>query len=74
MVPRSYKNGDRYRILMSKSGTCCICGLAGKLTSEHLPAASAFNESTVTAHTLEDWLDRDESGQLKGGVQQQRGS
>jgi hypothetical protein len=40
-------------------GICTLCGKGGKLSFEHVPPQSAFNERGVTAHSLEDWLQRD---------------
>ena len=35
-------------------GICCICGEYKKLTFEHIPPKSAFNDRSVVLHKIED--------------------
>lgn len=61
-----------------QDGPCHICGEHGKLTFEHVPPKSAFNDTPVTRATfeqalaaLEERADKDLRGLKKGLIQQQ---
>src|ERR1039457_7450756 len=50
---------------MKKIGKCRLCLDEGELSFEHVPPASAFNETRVRRYTMEQWLKTD--GHLEGG-------
>ncbi|NTA15456.1 hypothetical protein [Agrobacterium tumefaciens] len=41
----------------TKEGACCICGTHGKLTFEHIPPKSAFNNHLLLVASVQDYLD-----------------
>lgn len=41
----------------TKEGACCICGTHGKLTFEHIPPKSAFNNHGLLVASVQDYLD-----------------
>jgi hypothetical protein len=51
-----------------RAGRCRLCGQQCELTREHIPPGAAFNRERGRAHTVEDWLARDENDGLAGGV------
>jgi len=62
---------------MSRSaptGKCQICGSVGKLSFEHVPPESAFNNRPVFLGDIKKSLDAKTVLPLKGGRQSQRGS
>jgi hypothetical protein len=52
---------------------CRICGVTTKLTKEHVPPSSAFNDDAAKVHTADDWLKRAPDGELPGGKLQHGG-
>ncbi len=54
-------------------GFCKICGQFSPLNREHVPPASSGNKGTSFGHSLEDWLNRSEDGEMAGGRHQQGG-
>ena len=54
-----------------KSGTCHICGKYGKLSPEHVPPQSAFNNARIVEYTLESWLAKESNPKSRiqqGGI------
>ena len=54
---------------------CRVCRSAqAKLSYEHVPPRSAFNEDPTTAYGLAEWLAREDDGTMTGGRIEQRGA
>jgi hypothetical protein len=51
----------------SKTGTCRLCGQERKLSFEHVPPQSAFNDAPVIEYVLEEML---KAGRAKGRIRQ----
>ena len=51
-----------------KSGACHICGNYGRLSPEHVPPRSAFNDTRIIEYTLESWFTKESNP--KGRIQQ----
>lgn len=53
------RNGSGFFALMSlrKIGTCAICGSVGKLSFEHVPPKSAFNNKSLFLQSAENFID-----------------
>lgn len=54
----------------SKQGVCCICGVTGKLSYEHVPPKKAYNNTTVIEY---DWQGIIPKGKQGKGRQRQGG-
>lgn len=62
--------------MKSRFGSCCICGVYGKLSFEHVPPRAAFNHQPILLSTFEDIQQVEHaSGNLDNirGKKQQRG-
>ena len=55
-----------------EEGRCCLCGSEGKLSFEHIPPRSAFNDSTVLEVEFDKLITAESLENLKG-KQNQRG-
>jgi hypothetical protein len=55
-------------------GLCSICGKGGKLTFEHVPPKSSYNEEGLKLFTLDHWLSKGETGEMTGGAPQPDGT
>jgi hypothetical protein len=55
------------------SGICRLCGTEGKLSFEHVPPASAFNDQPILRSTFEQMLASEHPDEFEGS-QQQRGA
>ena len=55
-------------------GTCQICGTEGKLSFEHVPPESAYNDQKILRTAFEKMLQRDDPDDMRGGRYQQRGA
>lgn len=54
---------------------CRICRRTeAKLSYEHVPPRSAFNDAPIIVYGIDDWLSRDADGMLAGGRIEQRGA
>lgn len=55
-----------------KIGPCCICGIEGKLSFEHVPPKSAFNDHPVLVASLKELIGNwdGEIASIKGKVHQ----
>src|ERR1700730_14840194 len=54
-------------------GTCHLCGTQGKLSFEHVPPDSAFNDQRILRTSFEQMLANEHPDEFKG-QQQQRGA
>jgi hypothetical protein len=54
---------------------CHVCREEeAQLSYEHVPPRSAFNDDPTTVYGLDNWLARDEEGQMSRGRIEQRGA
>ena len=56
---------------MPKEGNCCICGIYGPLSFEHVPPRSAFNDKLVVKARFDDVVGLGPDAIIKGKAQQQ---
>jgi hypothetical protein len=57
----------------SKVETCHICGALGKLSFEHVPPRSAFNDHRMLALSFDDFIGAENLDNVRGGRVLQRG-
>lgn len=74
-VPGGYRPLDAPELLPATKLTdrCRLCGLVTELTREHIPPKAAGNDRIAWSHTVDDWLERDALGELRGGTHTQGG-
>ena len=54
-------------------GTCHICGALGKLSFEHTPPHSAFNDHRTLALSFDEFIGASDLDAIRGGRVMQRG-
>ncbi len=60
--------------MTERTGECCICGLLGKLSYEHVPPEAAYNDQRVFEQSLQEMLTAEEEGRKPKGKWAQRGA
>ena len=57
-----------------KLGICCICGVDGELSFEHVPPDAAYNDKRIFQQNLQEMIRAEEMGQKPKGAWAQRGA
>jgi hypothetical protein len=57
-----------------KTGQCCICGVEGELSFEHVPPRAAYNDQRIFEANIQAMMKEDEAGRKARGKWVQGGA
>ena len=60
--------------MAGKTGQCCICGLEGDLSFEHVPPRAAYNDQRIFETNIQAMMKEDEAGREARGKWAQGGA